>query len=214
VTGSPPQPSMTTTDQGRHMNLSTWPRRVLVVDVEGNGAQPPDLIEVAAITITGADLGPARQWLIRPPTPIHQRVTRIHGITNADVAHAPLWEEVADDIRETLTGAWLVAHNATVEYGCLTRHLPGWKPEGVIDTLRAARAVYRGPSGYGLDALIQHTGIDISGIPGKRHRAAHDATATAMLLLDIAAHYRTWEELSKAATPPGIPAPIQEDALW
>jgi DNA polymerase III epsilon subunit-like protein len=199
------------------MNPSTWPAKVFIVDVEGNGANPPDLVEVAAVPVTGAAPGPARQWLIQPPAPIQPRVTRIHGITNADVADAPLWEQVADDIRATLAGAWIVAHNATVEYGCLTRHLPDWQPAGVIDTLRAARTAYKDAPGYGLDALIRHTRIDVSRIPGQRHRAAYDATATALLLLDLAEHYSTWDAMAATATPPGLPgapATTEEATLW
>ncbi|MGW3183788.1 hypothetical protein ACWDD9_31410 [Kitasatospora sp. NPDC001119] len=43
--------------------------RVLVVDVEGNGAQPPDLVEVAATPVVAGQPVPssARSSLIRPP---------------------------------------------------------------------------------------------------------------------------------------------------
>lgn len=199
------------------MSPNSWPARVVVVDVEGNGANPPDLIEVAAVPVTPAGPGTVREWLIRPPAPIQRRVTRIHGITNTMVADAPAWSEIVDQVRGILDGAWLVAHSASVEYGCLTRHLPGWQPEGVIDTLRAAKAVYPGAPGYGLDAVIDHTGVDVSHLPGKRHRAAYDAAATALLLLHLAARFPTWEDLAAAATPPALsrtPAPPKELQLW
>lgn len=199
------------------MNPDTWPGKVVVVDVEGNGATPPDLIEVAAVPVTPAGPRTAMEWLIRPPVPIQRRVTRIHGITNAMVADAPVWGQVADQIRDLLDGAWLVAHSAGVEYGCLIRHLPGWRPDGVIDTLRAAKAVYPDAPGYGLDAVIGYAGVDISRISGRRHRAGFDAAATAQLLLHLAARYPTWEELAAAATPPALartPAPPKELQLW
>lgn len=70
------------------MNFSTWPRRLFIVDVEGNGATPPNLVEVAAIPVENGEPQPAaaRTWLVRPPAPIPPRITRIHGITNEMVA--------------------------------------------------------------------------------------------------------------------------------
>ncbi|MGH3925767.1 MAG: hypothetical protein ACRDTT_23395, partial [Pseudonocardiaceae bacterium] len=52
-------------------DTENWPR-LLVVDVEGNGATPPDLVEVAALPVRAGtpDTRNAGAWLIRPPTPV------------------------------------------------------------------------------------------------------------------------------------------------
>jgi DNA polymerase III epsilon subunit-like protein len=88
----------------------------------------------------------------------------------------------------------------------------------VIDTLRLARATYTQANKYDLDALIDHTSVDLTSVPGQRHRAAFDAHATALILLDLASHYPTWDALIAAAVPaglPGAPAPDHEDqTLW
>ncbi|GGZ73531.1 exonuclease domain-containing protein [Streptomyces echinoruber] len=200
------------------MRYADWPRPLLVVDVEGNGANPPDLVEVALFPVEGGRVRPerARQWLIRPPVPIPDRIIRIHGITNEMTATAPRWSAVAKEVGAALEGAWIAAHNAGVEYGALTRHLPGWQPAGVIDTLRLARAALPGHKGFGLDALLAHTGITLDGVTGTRHRAAYDAHATALLLLHLAQHYATWEEIAAAAVPPGMPGHPrhEENTLW
>ncbi|MFI9100733.1 exonuclease domain-containing protein [Streptomyces fildesensis] len=200
------------------MNVTAWPPLV-VVDVEGNAARPPDLVEVAVLPVTGGTLhiDQQREWLIRPPTAIPPHIVRIHGITNESLTTAPAWGQVSEAIRAALDGAWLVAHNATVEYDALTRHLPGWKPAGVIDTLRLARATYPDAGGHGLDALIQHLQLPVTAIPGQRHRAGFDAHATGLLLLDLAAHYETWDELTGVAVPttmPGHRPDPQEETLW
>ncbi|MFJ6212512.1 exonuclease domain-containing protein [Streptomyces sp. NPDC092296] len=187
----------------------TWPTRLFVVDVEGNGHAPPDLIEIAAVPVSGGQPGAAHQWLIRPPRPIQERVARIHGIHDADVAEAPTWGRVAGQVRELLDGAWIVAHSATVEYSALTRHLPGWQPAGVLDTLRLARATLPDAPGHGLDALIDHCAIDTRAIPGRRHRAAYDAIATALLLHHLARHYPTWTDMAAIAVPTGLPGAPQ-----
>ncbi|MFG3253272.1 exonuclease domain-containing protein [Streptomyces sp. NPDC048172] len=193
-----------------------------MIDVEGNGASPPNLVEVAAIPLEGgrARAEEARTWLIRPPEPIPARITRIHGITNTMLEGAPSWEQIRDEVRELLEGAWIAAHNASVEYNALTRHLPGWQPDGVLDTLRLAKNADPVHRRYGLDALLDRTGIDLSGVPGQRHRAAFDAHAAALLLLHLAEHYPTWDALTAAAVPPRMPgasasAPAPTaDTLW
>ncbi|MFF0250177.1 3'-5' exonuclease [Streptosporangium sandarakinum] len=199
------------------MDVGTWPE-LFVVDVEGNGATPPDLVEVAAVRITGGRPVPTLHTLVRPPRPITPHATRVHRITNDDVADAPCWEQAAPAIQASLHGAWIAAHNAHVDYRALSRHLPGWEPAGVIDTLRLARAVYPDAPGYSLDALLTYTAVPLDGIPGRRHRADFDAHATALLLLDLAAHYPTWRALAAVGVPasmPGAAAPdYEEQTLW
>jgi DNA polymerase III epsilon subunit-like protein len=127
---------------------------------------------------------------------------------------------IADKVQADLDDACIAAHNAHIDYGVLARHLPTWKPAGVLDTLRLARAVLPSLPKHGLDALITHTGIDMSGVPGQRHRAAFDAHATALLLLNLAASFATWDDLVAAAVPPrlpGVPTPApdtEEPTLW
>ncbi|WBB63535.1 3'-5' exonuclease [Streptomyces sp. WMMC500] len=200
------------------MKYETWPR-LLVVDIEGNGVTPPDVVEVAALPLHNGtpDTRTAGVWLIRPPVPVTPFASRVHKLTNEDLNSCPPWEEVREEVRAMLTGAWICAHNAGVDYRVLARHLPGWEPPGVIDTLRLARATYKEAPRHNLDALIQHTGLDLGQAPGQRHRAAFDAYATALLLLRMAEQYPTWEALVRAAVPPGLPGapePEQEPTLW
>ena len=203
------------------MTPAAWPKPLFVVDVEGNGANPPDLVEVAAVPVEDGQPFPhqARTWLIRPPVPIPGRISRIHGITNDMVAGCPTWADVSGEVAEVLDGAWIAAHSASVEYSVLSRHLPGWRPAGVLDTLRLAKAVFPGRKGFGLDALIDHTGISLADVAGTRHRAAYDAQATALLLIHLAARYDTWQALAAHAVPPGMPGlpstpEPEEQTLW
>ena len=71
----------------------------VVVDVEGNGARPPELVELTVVPIERGVIGSASTWLVRPPAPISDRARRIHGITDADVASAPPAAEVEAEIR-------------------------------------------------------------------------------------------------------------------
>ncbi|MFH9677670.1 exonuclease domain-containing protein [Streptomyces sp. NPDC017405] len=200
------------------MNFATWPA-LLVVDVEGNGTNPPDLIEVAALPVRNGrpDKSTAAWWLTRPNSPVTPFATRVHGLTNADLAGMPSWTDVADEVRAFLGTAWICAHNAHTDYRVLSAHLPGWEPAGVLDTLRLAKATFPGLGKYSLDTLIEHLRPDLHQAPGHRHRATFDAFATAQLLLAMASHYETWDDLVSAAVPPGLPGapePERDPTLW
>ncbi|MFH0246584.1 exonuclease domain-containing protein [Streptomyces sp. HK10] len=200
------------------MDTSTWPR-LLVVDVEGNGATPPDLVEAAVLPVVDGrlDTGTAGHWLVCPPRPVTPFAARVHGLTDQSLADCPPWQAVAHRARTLLGGAWICAHNAHVDHGVLTRHLPGWAPAGVLDTLRLARATYPALPSHSLDALIEHERLDLAGAPAQRHRATFDAYATALLLLALARHYPTWDAMAAVAVPPGLPGEPQreqEPTLW
>ncbi|WP_329453515.1 3'-5' exonuclease (plasmid) [Streptomyces sp. NBC_01724] len=198
------------------MNFSTWPT-LLVVDVEGNGTHPPDLVEVAALPVRDGNLdtSTAGAWLICPPRPVTPYATRVHGLTNEVLAKAPAWRQISDQVHGVLGTAWICAHNAHVDYRALTAHLPNWAPAGVIDTLRLAKATYANLPSYGLDALIEHVQPDLSAAPAHRHRATYDAYATAQLLVAMGSCYETWDQLVAAAVPPGMPGTADEaPTLW
>ncbi|MFE4254373.1 exonuclease domain-containing protein [Streptomyces sp. NPDC056910] len=201
------------------MNFSSWPE-LLVVDVEGNGHHPPDLVEVAAWPVRDGqpDKSTAGAWLIRPRRPVTSFVAaQVHGLTNQMLEQQPRWEEISEEVHARLGTAWIAAHSAHVEYRVLCAHLPQWRPAGVIDTVRLAKATYPDLPKYGLDALIKHVKPDLSQAPAQRHRATFDAYATAQLLIAMAQHYDCWEQIVAAAVPPGLPGtpePEQEPTLW
>ncbi|MDV9173447.1 3'-5' exonuclease [Streptomyces sp. W16] len=201
------------------MNFASWPT-LLVVDVEGNGTNPPDLVEIAALPVRVGipDTSTAGAWLIRPERPVTARAAGIHGLTNELLADQSTWAQLADEVGAFLGQNWICAHNAHVDYRELHRHLPGWQPVGVIDTLRLARATYTDLTSYTLDALIKHVAPDLSQAPRTgRHRATYDAYATAQLLIAMAEHYESWDQLIAAAVPPGLPGapqPEEDPTLW
>ncbi len=107
-----------------------------------------------------------------------------------------------------------IAHNARVEYDVLRRHMPGWAPATVLDTLRLARALWPDIGTYGLDRLLDHAGITLGGDPGQRHRAGFDAYATALLFVVLAGAAGSPEQLFALASLPG-PTPVAEQGgLW
>jgi exodeoxyribonuclease X len=189
------------------MNFAAWPRLLLMVDVEGNGAKPPDIEEIAAMPVREGRLAPQEAWatLIRPPRPITAAVSRIHHITNQSVDQALRWAVAGPTVHADLGTAWVAAHHASVDYGVIRRHLPTWQPAGVLDTLRLARCTYPSAPGYGLDALLKYTKVDLGAVPDHRHRAGYDAHAAALLLRHMARGFDTWQDLITVAVAPGMP---------
>jgi exodeoxyribonuclease X len=173
-----------------------------VIDVEGNGQQPPDLVELAVVPIRSGVIGEAASWLVRPGEPIRPFATRIHGLTNEDVAEAPLFTAIANQVLAALDMAALVAQNAHVDVDVLTRKLAGWQPPEVFDTLRIARRLLPGWASYRLGALTSAFHLD-DGLPSglSPHRAEYDALVTARLFVKMATRLITLEELR--GSPPG-----------
>ncbi|QIS19282.1 3'-5' exonuclease [Nocardia terpenica] len=194
-------------------------RRLVVVDVEGNGQNPPEIIEIAVLPVDGPTTPAAlRSWLIKPRRPVAPLVTRkVHGIGNADLADCPSWNEVAEEIHDQLRGRVLVAHNATVERRVLAAHLPDWNPPLILDTLRLAKSVWRGLNSYALDKLIERGQLDTGAVSGQGyHRAGYDMWAAWRLLCALITDVGLdWPGLVEAAgLSEFLPTPEPEGGLW
>jgi DNA polymerase III epsilon subunit-like protein len=94
--------------------------RFAVIDVETTGLDP-DRERILELAILRADEQgrPVDQWVSRfhPGGPV--RATHIHGITDADVAGAPRFAELAAQIGAALQGLAVVAHNAEFDLAFL-----------------------------------------------------------------------------------------------
>jgi DNA polymerase III epsilon subunit-like protein len=171
------------------MNDQPWTRkRYAVVDVEGNGQRPPDLVELAVVSIVDGEIGNPDVWLIKPDTPITTMAQRIHGISNEMVATAPAFLEVEKKVRDTLAGFVFVAHNAGVDLGVLQRKMPDFQPAEVLDTLKLARRLLPDQANHRLTSLVNVLGLaeNLSAADLVPHRAAYDALMAARLLQRLA----------------------------
>lgn len=197
-----------------------WPsEQIIIVDVEGNGHTPPDLVELAISSFPVVQSVPPLSWLIKPPNRIKWQAKQVHGIGNSDVENCPDWDEIKVEVEEKLQGKWFVAHNASVDYSVVKRHLPDWVPVGVIDTLKLARHVYPNATSHSLSALLTTTGLR-NQVVGELHRAGEDARVTALLLdhLIEKSSLKSWIEICKIAqiqkqTEEKAPAP-EQGSLW
>lgn len=163
--------------------------RLWVIDVEGNGGCPPEIIELAMVELSDLSItGLQRHWLIQPKHPITSIATRIHGLTNADLAGSPSMEDIADDVIMWIDNIPIVGHNVRVEVEILERSLLEWKAISAIDTIKLARAMRPGLASYGLVNVGSMLGLleEAESRTGARHHSAlYDATLTALIFIKL-----------------------------
>ncbi|MBB3342452.1 3'-5' exonuclease [Luteimonas sp. RC10] len=167
------------------MNNLNWSRcPYVVIDVEGNGQEPHDLIEIATVQIIDRQVQPAKSWGVRPLRPIVDRVISIHGITNEMAAAFEPWSANANEILAEMEGRVVVGHNVGVDARVIARTEQDWRPLALIDTLALAKHVLPGRKEYSLRALVSDLLPDSAG--WNQHRAADDALVTACLFIRLA----------------------------
>jgi DNA polymerase-3 subunit epsilon len=153
-----------------------------IVDIETTGghATGSGITEVAIYIHDGNKVVESFNTLINPERNIPVYITALTGISNAMVAAAPTFDEVADDIFQLLDGNIFIAHNVNFDYSFLKHHL---KLSGFdlnvkkICTVRLSRKVFVGLPSYSLGNLCRSLQIEIE----NRHRAVGDAKATTIL---------------------------------
>jgi DNA polymerase III epsilon subunit-like protein len=186
----------------------------VVVDVEGNGHQPPELVELAVVPVVGGVVGEPTSWLVKPEHPIRYFAASIHGLTTADVADCPKIADITAEVLEALDAPALVAHTAHVDVDVLRRELPGWQPPEVFDTLKLARRFAPELPNYKLGTLVERYKL-AEGLPDelKPHRATYDALVTARLFVILATQAATLEAL-RGQPPKPDDNKADEDALF
>src|SRR5437588_644257 len=96
---------------------------VAFVDLETTGtvAAEDRVTEVGIVRVD--DGAQVSEWstLVNPECSIPVEIQGLTGITNAMVARAPTFREIADEIVGRIEGCVFVAHNARFDYGFLKR---------------------------------------------------------------------------------------------
>lgn len=174
-----------------------------VLDVETTGSRPSDgdrVTDVAVVVVQGERRELVFESLVNPERPIPSWITEMTGISDATVAGAPTFDQVADQLLATLSGRVFTAHNARFDWGFVASELSRTRGLQLVGprlcTVRLARALLPELPSRGLDALMEHFGIENQA----RHRAAGDALATAELLARLIVlarerNARTWGDL-------------------
>ena len=94
---------------------------IIVFDVETTGMdRRRDQVIELCVQHGLANGSPSRTWRIRPEVSIGPGAEAVHGITMADLANAPVFAEVAEDIRRVFDSAEVVVgYNIEFDIGML-----------------------------------------------------------------------------------------------
>lgn len=154
-----------------------------VIDIETTGGKAGigRITEIAIYLVQGKEIIDEFASLINPECNIPPYISRLTGITNQMVEHAPRFYEVAKRIVEITEDTIFVAHNAPFDYNFVKKEFESlgfnYQRE-VLCTVRLSRKLLPGHRSYSLGNLCQDLGIPVS----DRHRAGGDAHATVLLL--------------------------------
>ena len=156
-----------------------------VVDVETTGGAyraGHRVIELAIVEVREGVVTNEFRSLVNPGRDIAPSVTRLTGISEARVAGAPRFGDIAGEVWRRLDHHVFVAHNADHDWafvGGELRRTLGAAPEvRKLCTEQLSRRLLASQRRHHLDALCGRFGIEVHG----RHRALGDARAAAQVL--------------------------------
>ena len=157
----------------------------VVVDVEttGRDAKIADLIEIGAVKIRDGRVVDTFTTLVNPARTIFG--VQMHGITDADVAGAPVASEAVAKFAQFAGDAPLVGHNVGFDLAFLDQAAgePGkFTAAPSFDSLAIVREGYPDLESYKLGDVARFFGISME----NAHRGLADAQATAEVLIKIA----------------------------
>jgi len=152
-------------------------RPLAFVDLETTGgmATHDRITEIAIITFDGSSTTSWSQ-LVNPDTRIPIQIERITGISNAMVADAPRFIDIAQEVFQRLENHLFIAHNVRFDYGFLKNEFKRIGIEfrsPVLCTVKLSRKLYPQYQRHNLDSLIERHNLIVS----DRHRALADTQA-------------------------------------
>ncbi len=155
---------------------------VLDFETTGVSGKKNRVIEIGIVQVKNLEIVDSYRTFINPGLLIPYHITKITGITDADVHDAPFFEDVTSQVVDFIGESVLVAHNLPFDFSFLKNEfmradifLP---PMQSLCTLKLARKMYPELKSKSLGNLVKHFGIRHKHV----HRALGDAMVTAKLL--------------------------------
>lgn len=158
------------------------------IDFETANSSSASACSVGMVKVRDGHVVDTASWLIRPPLghdAFSEWNIRIHGIMEADVAHALLWTEQLPDLVAFAEDDILVAHNAGFDMGVISAacaatyvEVPAYR---YACSLQIARKTYNLES-YRLPVAAMAAGFE----DFEHHQALADAEACAAIIVHAA----------------------------
>jgi DNA polymerase-3 subunit epsilon len=167
---------------------------IAVIDFETTGFDDAidRVVEIGVACFLKGELVQTKSWLIQPGVPIPETAVNVHGITDAMVADAPRFAEVAAELHLLLQGHLPVAYNAQFDRkfmhaemaraGLSAGPIPAVSPKVTwLDPLVWVRELMPDEKSKRLGDVCQVLAIPLS----DAHRAWADAEAAGRVLLAL-----------------------------
>ena len=171
----------------------------VVLDLETTGLDPVNdqIIEIGAIRFTDGKESAVYETYVNPGLPVPDFITKLTGITDADVQSAPSITSLFDDLLKFIGDSPLIGHQINFDCSFLEYHLrqkhndfSKWESEAQrfvylgnrrMDTLFIARIFLPFLQKFKLSTVAAHFDIDLE----NAHRALDDARATGRIFLEL-----------------------------
>jgi DNA polymerase III epsilon subunit-like protein len=155
---------------------------LIIFDLETTGLLPSqhEIIQIAAVKVTDGrwDEGEYFDSYVRPENRIPSFITKLTGISQAQVADAPSPVEVLTRFSRFVgEDATLIAHNGLrfdmrfIAENCKRHGIPV-RETRALDSRAFSRKIWGGRGGHGLDAVLGRVGVSSKGV--RRHDARGD----------------------------------------
>jgi DNA polymerase III subunit epsilon len=163
--------------------------RQIVLDTETTGlnARSGDrIIEIGCVELLNRRLtGNNFHRYINPERDSEEGALAVHGLTTEFLSDKPKFAEIANELRDYVSGAEIIIHNAPFDLGFLDAefarlNIPPFAEhvEKITDTLVQAKEMHPGKRNS-LDALCDRYGVS------NAHRTLHGALLDAELLAEV-----------------------------
>jgi DNA polymerase-3 subunit epsilon/CBS domain-containing protein len=163
---------------------------ILALDTETTGLDPgiDRILSIGAVRMVGPRIyrGAAINELVNPGRKIPPGTIAIHGISNAMVAGAPVFADVAGRIEAATAGLVLLGHH--IDFDCamiraeMRRIGREWSPATTLDVMLLYAGLHPEAEDVSLDAIAAALGVALIG----RHSALGDALGTAEIYARLA----------------------------
>ncbi len=169
---------------------------IALIDVEttGRDSNQDRIVEIGVVLGLRGEVVGRFGKLINPGRPIPPEVSAVHGIKDADVADAPAFKDIVDELLAFVGNAVPAAYNAAFDRGFVLAELDraGVRPDAPppamrrevdwIDPLAFARELYKHEESRALGDMAARLGIELE----HAHRATDDAEAALKVLYTFA----------------------------
>ncbi len=155
-------------------SLSSGTYAIVDTETTGMSALRGQIIEIGILRVENGEVVKTFKTLINPGRLLSHTIVGITGITDAELEHAPYFEDVAEEIHELLDGAILVAHNARFDYSFIKAEFSRLERKynaKTLCTVKLSRLLFPEQGAHNLDAVMEAHGLTCAA----RHRAFGDA---------------------------------------